>query len=243
MPAAAADDWIPPVDTVVFWAFTAAFNPTLLGATTVMLLLDHPKRLLLGYLCGALLTSITLGMVIVFAVDGSSGATSTAQSTLSPAMDLTLGGLLLLVAFLIRPSHVPKETGRFAERRRRREEKKKDKGPPKWQQKLSQGTARTTFVIGALLTLPGASYIIGLGHIADKNASVAATVAMVLGFNAIMLALLEVPLLAFTFAPEWTPDAVDRFKAWFNRNSKILAFRGALVIGVLLIVKGTIELL
>ncbi len=231
------------MDTIVFWALTAAVNPTLLGASTVMLLLDHPKRLLLGYLCGALLTSLTLGMVIVFAVDGSSGATSTAQATLSPAMDLTLGGLLLLVAYLIRPGRVPKETGRLAERRRRREAKKKDKGPPKWQRKLSEGTAKTTFVIGALLTLPGASYLIGLGHIADKDAGVAATVAMIVGFNVIMLALLEAPLLAFTFAPEWTPDAVDRFKAWFNHNSKILAFRGALLIGALLIVKATIELL
>jgi hypothetical protein len=231
------------MDTIVFWAFAAAFNPTLLGATTVMLLLERPKRLLLGYLCGALLTSLTLGTLIVFAVDGSSGATSTAQSTLSPAMDLTLGGLLILVAYLIRPGRIPRETGRLAERRRRREEKKKDKGPPKWQQKLSQGTAKTTFIIGALLTLPGASYLIGLGHIADKDASVPATVAMILGFNVIMLVLIELPLLAFTFAPEWTPDAVDRFKAWFNRHSKMLSFRGALVIGALLIVKGTIELL
>ena len=200
------------MDTIVFWAFTAAVNPTLLGASTVMLLLDHPKRLLLGYLCGALFTSLTLGMVIVFAVDGSSGATSTAQSTLSPAMDLTLGGLLLLVAYLIRPGRVPKETGRLAERRRRRAEKKKDKGPPKWQQKLSEGTAKTTFVIGALLTLPGASYLIGLGHIADKDASTAATVAMILGFNVIMLMLLEIPLLAFTFAPtgRLTPSTGSR---------------------------------
>ena len=66
---------------------------------------------------------------------------------------------------------------------------------------------------------------------------------MILGFNVIMLMLLEIPLLAFTFAPDWTPDAVDRFKAWFNSNSKVLAFRGALIIGALLIVKGTIELL
>ena len=67
---------------------------------------------------------------------------------------------------------------------------------------------------------PARLYIIGLGHIADKNAGVPATVAMVLGFNVIMLALLEMPLLAFTFAPEWTPDAVNRFKAWFNSNSQ-----------------------
>ena len=99
------------MDAIVFWAFTAAFNPTLLGATTVMLLLDHPKRLLLGYLLGALMTSLTLGLVIVFALDGSSGATSTAQSTLSPAMDLALGGLLLVVASMIRPGRTPMRPG------------------------------------------------------------------------------------------------------------------------------------
>jgi Sap-like sulfolipid-1-addressing protein len=231
------------MDTIVFWAFAAALNPTLLGATTVMLLLDHPKRLLLGYLLGALMTSITLGLVIVFALDGSSGATSTGQSTVSPATDLALGGLLLVVANLIRPGRTRSERGRLAERRRRRSERKSEKGPPRWQRALSNGTARTTFVIGALLTLPGASYLIGLSHIADMDASSTATVGMIVGFNLIMLILLELPLLAYTLAPDWTPDAVNRFKAWFNSKSRVLGFRVALVIGALLIVKGLIELL
>jgi Sap, sulfolipid-1-addressing protein len=231
------------MDTILFWAFAAALNPTLLGATTVMLLLDHPKRLLLGYLLGAMMTSLTLGMVIVFALDGSSGATSTGQSTVSPATDLALGGLLLVVAYVIRPGRTPTETGRLAERRRRRAEKKSEKGPPRWQQALSKGTARTTFVVGALLTLPGASYLIGLDHIAGQNASTAATIGLIVGFNLIMLILLELPLLAFSLAPDWTPAAVNRFKAWFNANSRVLGFRVALGIGTLLIVKGLIELL
>ena len=231
------------MDTIIFWAFTAAFNPTLLAASTVMLLLDHPKRLLLGYLAGAYMTSITLGMVIVFSLDGSSSATNTAKTTLSPAMDLAVGGLLLVVAWMVRPGRTPSETGRLAERRRRRHEKKEAKGPPKWQQKLSQGTARTTFVIGALLTLPGASYLIGLGHIADKHWSVPATAATIVGFNLIMLLLLELPLLAYTFAPDWTPDAVERFKGWFNANSRKFGFRIALVLGLAAVIKGLIELL
>ncbi|HET9121225.1 MAG TPA: GAP family protein [Solirubrobacterales bacterium] len=231
------------MDGWVFFAFTAALNPTLLGATTVMLLLDHPKRLLLGYLFGALLTSLTLGLVIVFALDGSSGGTSTAQNTLSPAMDLTLGGILLVVAFVIRPGSERWADDRRAERRRRREEAKRTKGPPRWQRALSEGSARTTFVVGALLTLPGASYLIGLSRIAETDASTAAMVAMILAFNAIMLILLEVPLIAYTLAPEWTPRAVDCFKAWFNANSRLLGFRLAAGIGVLLVAKGAIELL
>jgi hypothetical protein len=233
-----------PVDSAVSGAFvyalTAALNPTLLGATTVMLLLDHPKRLLLGYLLGALLTSITLGLVIVFALDGSA---STAQHTLSPSMDLALGGILLLVAFLIRPGHEPRGIGRLAERRRRRAEAKEGKGPPKWQRTLSEGSARTTFVVGVLLTLPGASYLIGLHKIADSNPSTVAAVAAVVAFNAIMLALLEVPLIGYVFAPDWTPRAVDRFKEWVSHNARRLAFRGALVIGLLLIVRGLVYIL
>jgi hypothetical protein len=222
------------------YALTAALNPTLLGATTVMLLLDHPKRLLLGYLLGALMTSVTLGLVIVFALDGSA---STAQHKLSPAMDLALGVILLVVAFMIRPSRQPREEGWLAERRRRKKGDKGDKGPPRWQRTLSKGTARTTFVVGALLTLPGASYLIGLHKIADGDPSTVGAIAAVLLFNVIMLALLEVPLIGFVFAPEWTPRAVERFKEWFSRNARMLAFRAALVIGVLLIVRGLIYLL
>jgi hypothetical protein len=228
------------VNGVYIYALTAALNPTLLAATTVMLLLEHPKRLLVGYLLGALMTSLTLGLVIVFATDGSE---STAQNTLSPAMDLTFGAILLVLAFMIRPGRQPKETGRLAERRRRKKESKGDKGPPLWQRKLSQGTARTTFVVGALLTLPGASYLIGLHKIADQDPSTAAAVGMVLLFNVIMLALLELPLIGFIFAPDWTPRAVDRFKNWFSRNARKLGFRLALLFGVLLIVRGLVYLL
>jgi hypothetical protein len=228
------------VNGVFIYALTAALNPTLLAATTVMLLLDHPKRLLLGYLAGALFTSVTIGLVVVFTLDGSA---STAQHTLSPAMDLTLGAILVVISVMIRPGREPKETGRLAERRRRKEASRAEKGPPLWQRKLSQGTARTTFVVGALLTLPGASYLIGLHKIADQDPSTAGAIGMVVLFNVIMLALLEAPLIGFIFAPEWTPRAVDRFKEWFSHNARRLGFRIALVIGVLLIARGLIYLL
>jgi hypothetical protein len=230
------------MDSIVLWAFLAALNPTLLGATTVMLLLPKPERLLLGYLAGAVITSVTLGLVIVFSLQGS-GAVGTAKHTLSPATDFTLGALALLISYLLRPSRPQHEGGRWAERRRRRAERKKEKGPPRWQRTLSRGTARTTFVVGIVLTLPGGSYLVGLDHIAHKNASDAATVAMVLGFNVIMLLLLELPLLGYTFAPDWTPGAVERFKDWLGRNGRRIAVRGAAVVGVLLLVRGSIELL
>ena len=72
---------------VILLALTASLNPTLVGATTVMLLLPSPAKLMAGYLLGALLTSVTLGMVIVFSLSDSS-ASNTTQNTLSPAVDI-----------------------------------------------------------------------------------------------------------------------------------------------------------
>lgn len=223
------NSWVP-------YALLAALNPTLLGATTVMLLLDHPRRLLFGYLLGALMTSVTLGLVIVFALDGSA---HTAEHTLSPSLDLALGGILIVVSYAIARSDRPE----ISERRRRKQEAKEKKGPPLWQRALNQGSAWTTFVAGALLTLPGASYLIGLHKIAVEDAGTAATVAKVVGFNAIMLAILELPLIGFLVAPDWTRDTVNRFKQWFSRSARRLASRVALIIGVLLIVRGLVYLL
>jgi hypothetical protein len=55
-----------------------------------------------------------------------------------------------------------------------------------------------------VLTLPGASYLAGLHHIEKQNLSTSAIVLTVVGFNLIMLILLELPLLNYTIAPEWT---------------------------------------
>ena len=80
---------------VILLSLTASFNPTLVAATTVMLLLDKPARLMLGYLLGAYVTSITLGLVIVFSASNSS-TTNTTENTLSPAVDIALGAIALV---------------------------------------------------------------------------------------------------------------------------------------------------
>src|SRR5690242_19417884 len=137
---------------VILLSLTASLNPTLVAATTVMLLLDKPAKLMLGYLLGAYMTSITLGLVIVFSLSGSS-ASNTTQNTLSPAVDIALGVIALTIAFVL---YTGRDKG-FRERRRARKAEKPDKGPPRWQRELSKGSARTTFLVGAVLTLPGAS--------------------------------------------------------------------------------------
>jgi hypothetical protein len=222
---------------VILLSLTASLNPTLVAGTTVMLLLDKPARLMLGYLLGAYMTSITLGLIIVFSLSGSS-ASNTTENTISPAVDIGLGAVALAISFVLYTGRAE----RLRERRRERKAAQPDKDPPRWQRELSKGSPRTTFVIGALLTLPGASYLAGLDQIHKLNYSTPATVLLVIGFNLVMLWLLEVPLAAFLVAPAWTPDAIDRAKAWVSRHAHMFAVRGTAAVGVLLVVKGIVGL-
>lgn len=222
---------------VIGLSLAASLNPTLVAATTVMLLLPRPTRLMLGYLAGAFITSITLGLVIVFSLSNSS-TTKTTQNTLSPSVDIGLGAIALAIAFVL-------YTGRYERLRQRRQARKAakpDKGPPRWQRELSKGSARTTFVFGALLTLPGASYIAGLDEIHKQKLSTALTVLVVVGFNIVMLWLLELPLASYLLAPERTPDRIDRAKAWVSRHAHMFAIRGFTAVGALLIIKGVVGL-
>jgi Flp pilus assembly protein TadB len=222
---------------VILLSLTASLNPTLVAATTVMLLLDKPVRLLGGYLLGAYLTSITLGLVIVFSLSNSS-ASNTTENTISPGVDIALGAILLAVAFVL-------HTGRqepYMERRKARKAEKPDKGPPRWQRELSKGSPRVTFVVGALLTLPGASYLAGLDQIHKLHYSTTVTVLLVIGFNLVMMWLLEVPLACFLIAPKWTPGAVERAKAWVSRHLHVFLVRGFATIGALLVIKGIVGL-
>ena len=202
-----------------------------------MLLLPSPSKLMLGYLLGAYVTSITLGLVIVFSLSNSSTTNTTAEHP-EPSGRHRVGRARAgrCVGCLERAS------GTLRERRRARKAAKPDKGPPRWQRELSKGSARTTFLIGMLLTLPGASYLAGLDDIHKLNYSTTVTVLVVIGFNLVMLWLLEVPLVSFVIAPDWTPRAIERAKAWVSRHSHVFAVRGLTVLGVLLIIKGIIGL-
>jgi Sap, sulfolipid-1-addressing protein len=151
---------------VFLLALSAALNPTLLAATTVMLLLPKPRNLMLGYLLGALMTSISLGVVVVYSLQGSE-AVEVAKDTVSPTAEIVLGIIALIVARALSAEQDRILKERRAQRKAAKGKKKT--GPPRWQQALSGGSARTTFAIGALLTLPGASYLLALNRLAKDD--------------------------------------------------------------------------
>jgi hypothetical protein len=220
------------------------FNPSLLAAVTVMLLLPSPKRLMAGYLLGAYMTSITLGLVIVFTLHGSS-TESTSKRTISPGEDIVVGLLVVAIAFVL-------ATGRDQPLQERRRAKKDAKLKAKGEagkpteslplRMLGKGDPRITFVVGAVLSFPGVSYLTALDKIHHLNPGTVPTVLLVIGFCLMQQILLEVPLLGYVFAPDRTQDTITRFKSWMGRKGRTAAVVGAGVIGVILIARGLITL-
>jgi hypothetical protein len=222
---------------IFVYSLVAAANASLLAAVTVMLFLPNPKRLLVGYLLGGLLVSLTIGFVLVFAVH-QSGATSTTQNSVSPAMDIALGLILLIAAYVLRSER--------AERRRERKKKEKEgveKGPSRVERVLGKGSARITFLVGIVLTLPGVSYLAALHELDDLNYGAVPTILVILGFNIMLLIVLEIPLVGYMLAPERTVVAVQDFRGWLSKNGLKAGIYVAAGLGALLIVRGVIEFL
>jgi Sap, sulfolipid-1-addressing protein len=217
---------------VALLAVSTAVNPTLLAATTVMVLLPRAERLMVAYWTGAMLVSVSLGVVIVFALRNR-GVVNTTKNTVSPAADFVLAAVAIICGAVL---------ARAGDNVGRREKRKSDRDdrPSRWQQAIGKGTARVTFVIGVFLSLPGFGYLAGLDALTKLHYPAVVTVVVLVGFNLVQFALIEVPIVGFKVAPEKTAAAVAQAKNWGRGHARIYAARGLLVLGVLFAIKGVV---
>jgi hypothetical protein len=224
--------------SIFVFALMSAANPTLLAAVTIMLLLENPKRLMIGYLLGAYLTSITIGLLIVFELHGDEAVSST-KRTLSPIADLTIGAILIAAGLALKGQ-------RMEVRRERKQAKKEAEGPGKKsipERLLGRGDPRITFFVGVLLSFPGASYLAALTKTSKLEIADPWLVLIVIGICVLQQALLEVPVIAYTFWPEPAKRAIANFREWLARNGRRAAANVALTLGLLLWVRGVIEII
>ena len=163
----------------------------------------------------------------------------TTQDTLSPALDLTLGMIAIVVGIVLRGD----SRDRAGDRREKRRRKREEKGPPRWRRALDGGSPRVAFAVGAALSFPGASYLVALGLLHREDLSTAATVLSVIAFVLIELILLELPLIGFAVAPDRTVTAVARFRSFVTDDARRIGAWAAFVVGVLFLIRGAIELL
>ena len=221
-------------------ALEAALYPTLLAA--VVILLSQPRRVqLLGaYLAGGLTISIGVGLLFVFVLKGSRATSGGSHTTFSWGVDLAVGGLALLVAVAL----ATRQDERLREHRRARHELKHPPAPedehrePWTTRILAGGSTPLVFLAALAINVPGAAYLVGLKDIAAAHNSTARDLFQIVGFNAIMFLLAEVPLVGLLVAPDPTVALVERVNAWFSRNGRTIAMVLAAALGFFLIARG-----
>ena len=223
---------------IILLSLLSAVYPTLIAATTVMLLLPKAEDLMLGFWLGAMITSVTCGLVIVFALHGTPAA-KTARHTVSPGVDLAIAVLLVLAAVALSKG----EDERLRERHAARHPKDDQQKTPKWQQRLRDGNAWHTVVVGVLLSFPGIWYLAALDRLNKLHYSSLAEILVVVGFCLVQLILIELPMLAFKIWPKQTPIAIDRAKAWASKHGGQYGVWGLVIIAGLLVIRGVIGLL
>jgi hypothetical protein len=216
-------------------AVASALWPTLIAIVILALTRPNPARLLLFFVLGGLLTTIGMGLAIVFLVQGSQ-IVSGSRPPADPILDLTVGLLALVVAFLAhrregRPAPVPKKP------------ESKPSDAPSWSARLLERGAFFALVLGIVINvMPGFFYLVALKDIAEGDYSSAEVVVLVIVFCLLMFALVELPLVGYLVAPAKTGERVDGFNAWLRTNKIRLVRIIATVIGVYLVVRGTIAL-
>jgi Sap, sulfolipid-1-addressing protein len=175
------------------------------------------------------LVTYAVGALILYALV-ELGATGSHHLTPGAAVDVALGVLLMLLALRLhrrRPdpaaapvSNAPSKIERYLESR------------------------RLAFVLGIVLyVLPSPIYIGAVKAIADANLSTSGELASLVVVVAIMLWMVELPMLMLLAVPGRAASTLEAINLWFARNGRSLGIVAAAAVGIYLIVKGLVQLL
>ena len=211
-------------------AVLSIFWPLLITVVVVGLRTSHPLRVLSAFLAGGLLTTVTVGLALVFSFDGSSVLTRH-ERTANAAIDIVVGLLALAAAAAV------------AGRRSSRRAPSPEQHPGRWSPERLVGSTRLAFVGGIVLNLfPGVVPFIALRGIAEGGYTLAETVVLVVVFYVILFATVEIPILGYVVAPVRTVELVRRLNAWLDRNAVRVAADVLALAGAFFLVRGLLEL-
>jgi len=221
---------------IVVLAIGSAFYPLGLAAVLVILATPRPLRMLVGYLIGGALVSVGIGLIALVVI-GQSGWVEGTQPTLTPALELAMGALALLLAYAV-------ATGRAQQMRDRRKKTPTEPSGPSWSDRvLSRGSGLVAFFVGMVMSLPSVYYIAALPYISENFSGAGTQVALVLLFNVIQFAFVEVPIVGYLVAPERTTHLVERFIGGVKAHAQQVAVIVVAAIGVYMVIEGLVSLL
>jgi len=223
------------VEEVFLVALVAAVDAGLVAAVVLLLSRPRPQRKLFAYWLGAFFGSTALGIVIVVSL-GRSALGVNAHGSASPAVELAAGVVLLALAAAVGSG----ATDRWHAYRDSRHKPQDDKPAKPSLTDRIQGVDSLWLALlaGLAYSVPGAAYLTGLALLVKQNDGTSTDIVAVVGFNLIMFALLEIPLLGFLAAPDRTRDLAGRLHDRMTRHHRTIVVSAAGALGLYLLVTG-----
>ncbi|HZL48147.1 MAG TPA: GAP family protein [Solirubrobacteraceae bacterium] len=183
------------------------------------------SRVVVFVLAAAIITCAS-GVLMLFLLD-ELGATGPHHWTPSAAFDLALGVVLIGLAFYLR---------------KKRPERAAPSGPSKLERYLE--SRRLTFVLGiTLYVVPSPIYIAAVKTIADAQLSTSSELLSLAVIVAVMLWLIEVPMLLLLAVPGRASGVLERANLWFTEHGRLLAIVVSAGAGLYLAIKGLVNLI
>ena len=219
-------------------AFLAALNPKLLGLDLLLIENRRPRAMFLCVLVGGMAVALTVGLldVLVFRADAIHH-----QASVSAGVDLALGLLLLAAGTLL-------ATGRLHGRRKAavpagdQQPDKPDKKDGWAQRVLSEPRLGLAMLVGAVIGIPGASYLAALHNLVTGKSSTATQVIAVVIFVIIDFLLIIIPFAFLERRPEATKARLKHTQDWLLGHALQLMAAIALLLGAYLVVSGLVRL-
>ena len=186
-------------------ALLSALSPTALLITAVYLGSARPGLTSLFYLAGAVLVSVVMGVVVLFALR-SAGLNHPDQRAARYGLRLGLGALLLAAAFIAT-------------------RKPRSRTPAKVRHGLlsrmvADPAPLSAFVVGLLVFAPGVTFIAALQVIATARADLEVTTLAVLLVVVINVLLVWLPITLHLVAPHATEKRLKAFNSWLRANGR-----------------------
>jgi hypothetical protein len=196
---------LPMLITVLVMALAVSVEPFRIGMTVLMLNRPRPARQLFAFLCGGFAMGTTVGLIVLFVFRRILLGTSYVTV---PRAQLLVGLLILGIAAVVAvdlPGRLGSRPERLATPARRL---------------MSGGSLSVAGIAGLSIALPSVDYLAALAVILASRAAVVTQVAVLLMFNVVAFALVEIPLLAYLLAPATTARAVTALNDWIRSRRR-----------------------
>ena len=231
-------------------ACLSALNPKLLALDLLLIENRRPRAMFLWLLGGGLTVGVTIGLldVLVFHIDAINQ-----QGSVSAGVDLALGLLLLAAGTLAatgrlhgrRKAPVPDgdQQPEKPEKEEKREKREKREKKDSWAQRLlAEPRLALAVLVGAVIGIPGASYLTALHHLVAGKYSTATEVIAVFVFVIISFLLIIIPYAFLELRPEATKARLKRSQLWLGSHAKELIAVVALLLGAYLTISALVRL-